>query len=703
MRIQSLTTASMWWRCLLAYGETIALLLASSSMMPSPLAAQQAARDSVSTLRAAVAATDAFLARWRVEWLSSDWDAWRQFQAANGNRLRMSFAAPTMRQHWCVYAWAPPLGLADPSWMRNRIASAAPLPSMICPSWTVENPYYQDASMAIDSAIAPARRDRIFGARDSLLRELAAAAASFPADGWLSGQRVRFMLDQAYREPSYFAAALDVARACRSDEWLCAALTGLVFARQQIPDSAQEAFARARKAATAALQCQMADVTVLMDRGAVPREFAMPTQCAAKVRLAERYWWLADPLWSDAINERRIEHDVRTAMLFLSASLPRSERFDWRVVDGGDAAAQLVTRYGWPSRMVWSAINQGRLVGTPPNHEEIKFRNGVDRFDDAPSPPFTTQEYAADRVHVSPSWTALIDPYSARAVDWQLSAPVGENSSRWWPSEHMRRDRTLVAIEEWQEQYWRRADSVEVAIAARVPTGMIAERGYSADIHAVLVRSPEPASMVTVDRRQLSGDATVHLAGMMPADSAVLSVELIGQGMLHRDARVRFAAETVASLRHFPVGTIALSTPALLRAGGDPGSIRTSKDAAEALLPSTKLRAGDRVGLYWESYGIQSTDVVDMGVQVHRIGEPRRFERIAAWLGVDGQQVVGTQIRWRETGDGSWSLSTGPVSILGRNVVLNLAGLRQGDYVVAITGRTSDGRSATSLRHFSIE
>jgi hypothetical protein len=166
---------------------------------------------------------------------------------------------------------------------------------------------------------------------------------------------------------------------------------------------------------------------------------------------------------------------------------------------------------------------------------------------------------------------------------------------------------------------------------------------------------------------------------------------------------VRFAAETVASLKHFPVGTIALSTPALLRAGGDPGSIRTSKDAAEALLPSTKLRAGDRVGLYWESYGIQSTDVVDMGVQVHRIGEPRRFERIAAWLGVDGQQVVGTQIRWRETGDGSWSLSTGPVSILGRNVVLNLAGLRQGDYVVAITGRTSDGRSATSLRHFSIE
>jgi len=306
---------------------------------------------------------------------------------------------------------------------------------------------------------------------------------------------------------------------------------------------------------------------------------------------------------------------------------------------------------------VWSAINQGRLVGAPPNHEEIKFRNGVDPFADAPTPPFTTQEYAADRVHVSPSWTALIAPYFTRAVDWQLSAPAGENASRWWPSEHMRRDRQLLAIEEWQEQYCRRADAVEVAIAARVPPGMIAERGLSAGIQTVLIRSPEPASMVTVDRRQLSSDATVHLSGMIPADSTVLSVELIGQGTLRRDARVRFAATTVVSLQHFPVGTIALFTPALLRMAGEPGGIRTAKDAAETLLPSTKLRAREPVGLYWESYGIEATVVVDKSVQVHRVGEPRRFERIAARLGVDGKQVMGTELRWRETGAGSRLLS----------------------------------------------
>ncbi len=165
MRIHVLNRAAMWWRCLQAYGKTLALLTVSVLLAPSPLDAQQVARDSVSTRRAAEAATEGFLARWRVEWLSSDWDAWSQFQVANGNRFRMPFAAPTKAQHWCLYAWAPPLGLADPSRLRNRITSAAPLPSMICPSWTVENPYYQDASMAIDSAIAPARRDRIFRAR----------------------------------------------------------------------------------------------------------------------------------------------------------------------------------------------------------------------------------------------------------------------------------------------------------------------------------------------------------------------------------------------------------------------------------------------------------------------------------------------------------------------------------------------------------
>jgi hypothetical protein len=92
--------------------------------------------------------------------------------------------------------------------------------------------------------------------------------------------------------PSHLHGGIEYSvRACRSDEWLCASLAGLAFARQHMPDGAEEAFGRARKAASAALQCQMADVTVLMDRGAVPREFVMPTQCAAKEQLAERYWW----------------------------------------------------------------------------------------------------------------------------------------------------------------------------------------------------------------------------------------------------------------------------------------------------------------------------------------------------------------------------------------------------------------------------
>ena len=213
------------------------------------------------------------------------------------------------------------------------------------------------------------------------------------------------------------------------------------------------------------------------------------------------------------------------------------------------------------------------------------------------------------------------------------------------------------------------------------------------------MRSTAPAVIATVAQRTRA-DSVVRLSGILPVDSLVLSLELIGR--LH-DARVRFAAQSPGPLRNLPRGTVALSTPALLhvRSGAEP--VAHADSAIALLLASTTLRAERRMGLFWESYGFADTEAVDISVQVHRLDTPGRFERITASLGLTDRESSGTEIRWRETRPGTPADSTGPVSIHGRSVLLNLSGLRTGAYVVAVTVRTLDGRSASSVRHFDVE
>lgn len=679
------------------------LLVAATVGWRSALSAQQAPRDSATILRDVMAAETKFLARWRAAWLASDWDAWSAFNRTNSTRNTPVFQGPQLQHLRCVYAWAPPIGIADPARMANRIGSSSALPSLFCPSWTVENPHYADASIVLDSALSPARRDSMARARDSLLTTLADAARELPGSTFIAGQRVRFLLNQAYRATHYSNEALTAARDCRGDDWFCASLVGLVFSHQRRLDSAQAAFARARSRASDTLRCQMAEITALLDRSAVPREFVAPATCGDKHALAERYWWLADGLWSDHVNERRIEHDARTVALLLAASLPRDERFDWAASVGGDAAAQLITRYGWPGRMVWSAVVQSRIVGTPPNQQVIGrgYRNGIDPFESAPSPPFTTQEYPWGRTHLGPSWTALIDPFTARASDWQFTAPPGVERRRWWPSEHMRRERPLIAIEEWQAQTWRRADSLFIALAARAPEPLRGDGFVTPSIHASLIRSTGPSASSVVDDRRGRGDEVLILSGRVPTDSAVLSFELTGLGALRRDARTRFAIAVLPPLKTLNARELALSTPVLLRAG-EPRAVQADTAVAH-MLPSTTIGTDRRIGVFWESYGFADDDTVDIEVRVERLDRPGRFERITASVGLGEREVSGTTIRWREPQPGV--RQAGPINvpaIHSRSMTLNLTGLRPGAFALVVTLRTRDGRTASSLRHLSI-
>jgi hypothetical protein len=693
--------------CLL--GTLSSVLVLPPAVLPAlSTAAPEASRnphrmaDSVQIVERARAVTITFLRTWRHAWLRSDYAQWTALEKSMPRRDNPRYSSLGNYQHWCNYAWKPPVGREAPERRSHLIPSAtAALPSLICPTWSVDALRDADASVVIDSALTVEERRAVVLARDALLTELRSAVSQLPGDGWLRGQYLRFLVDQGFHDTRHHAEALASAKDCRHDPWWCGMLTGYVHARQGQLAEAGKAFTKARDAAPESIRCQLDNVIGLLDRRVVPRGFRPPESCAEHAAFARTLWWLADPFWSDTINERQIEHDVRTTRLLLAASLPVSEHFDWSPTDPTDAVGQLVTRYGWPSKMFWSNVVQSRRAGSPKANEDVRFVTGKDPIEQAPSPPFTTQEYTMGRVHLLPEWIALVDPVRAPASAWQLQAPLESEAWSWWPFEHIKLSRPLFAMTDWQMQQWRRPNHVRLAIATQMPSlrpGLTPRPVDSLTAHLV---AASPLAVRRINERRGSTLQPVVLAGALTFDSSVVSLELRGDGARGIDARVRFGLAAEPPLATLAAGHVAMAQPALL---APYTSSILSLDSIEArLLPSTTLRAQSVVGLYLESYGFAANDSVQFTLQVERLNRPGVFERISVALGAGRGDASGTRIQWTDTRPGdprSVEMQAPPVH--GRYLTLSTAGLRPGDYALTVTMRSARGAEASRSRLFQI-
>ena len=687
-RLRLLTWLTTWRTISLGVAATVTPTMSAWSQPPS--------RDTLAIVQTVMRAEEQFLRAWRTAWLKSDWDAWTALDRSTPRNTNPRYAPEGMQQLWCVYAWKPPVGVESPTRRSRMIPSGtAAVPTLLCPSWVVDPLHTNDASTVLDSALSPARRDSIALQRDSILALIDRAAERLPGDRFLLGQRIRFRVDQAYRDHRRLDEALALAQGCTIDAWWCASLEGFVHARGGRLDSASAAFARARRAAPETLRCQLDNVVSLVDRRVAPLEAdtVRTWDCREHAAFAERLWWLSDPLWSDSINERRVEHDVRTVALLLSAALRTSERFDWTSEADADAAAQLVTRYGWPAIMHWSRLVQSRRVGS----REIRFVHGRDPITAAPSPPFTTQEYAVNRIRVTPSWAALLHPFRATTGDWELTAPADVPFREWWPPEHFRRERPLVALSDWQLGVWRRGDSVLVAAATAPPRAW----HESSRVSAALVASTAPSTFVRVAEGQTTRNEPIRMSGRRAADAALLSLELCSVSAGDGDARVRFALPYDSSL-FAPPARVAISSPVLLMT-----TSRTLPETAEEivplLLPGTVVTEDKSVGLYWETYGLQETDSVETTLQVERLDARGVFERIGVLFSGGRSDLAGTQIRWWTPRPGaSIPSAQGDPASFGRSLAINLSDLRPGQYAITVSVRAADGRSASAYRLFTL-
>ena len=159
---------------------------------------------------------------------------------------------------------------------------------------------YEDTDAAL-----PAEPPRIARARESLLAELERQAAAIPGDGWLTGQRVRYLV-----EAGRLAEAAAVAAACRSAEpgW-CAALAGLALHAGGDTAGADSAFAAAAAQLPDEARCAWLDLTPLLE-GELRKRYRS-ADCAERAALAERVWWLGRPFLASEGNDLRTEHHAR--------------------------------------------------------------------------------------------------------------------------------------------------------------------------------------------------------------------------------------------------------------------------------------------------------------------------------------------------------------------------------------------------------
>ena len=137
-----------------------------------------------------------------------------------------------------------------------------------------------------------------------------------------------------------------------------------------------------------------------------------------------------------------------------------------------------------------------------------------------------------------------------------------------------------------------------------------------------------------------------------------------------------------------------------VRSGGLPDS--DPETALASMLGSTRLRNMQRVGVYWETYGIPSGDSVDVALAVERRDSPNPLRRLGRALHMVGGTSSTVTVRWREPQPGFVTTSLkSPEPIQARNVAIDLSRLVPDKYTLTVSV-TRSGQTASATREFEI-
>ena len=494
-----------------------------------------------------------------------------------------------------------------------------------------------------DEGQPPAEDGRIRERRDELIRALGDAARAAPADRWIAGQLVRYLVEAGRPEDARTYASRDCAA---STEW-CAALTGYAAHAARAFATADSAFERALAAMEPGERCQWLGVSDLLDGESAKRYDGM--DCVARERFFRRAARLGSPLYSVSTTDLFTEHLSRVTRARMAEQSSSPDGVSW-----GDDVKELMTRYGWPR---WYSRS------LPPMGSQLE--------------PSITGHDAGMPYDFFPRLRAIDHSGHIADSDWKLDDP---RATTGYAPAYARTVHDLPS----QLATFRRGDSVVVVAAwdARKDTTLLGR-----ELQATLNIVGDSGAVSRTSRTLPSGTRGSLVRGSMFTaallDSGVVSLELVA-------AEDRRAARRRLGIPARTRNGIELSDVLLYAASSE--LVSQLEQVRDSMLASTKLDTRV-VGAYWEVYGVsQASGPVKFALTVEPfdIGWTRR---LAQRVGLT-DPASGLRLQWEDaprTVDG----------ILARGVRVDLSRLRAGKYRLTLTATTRDG-SATSSREIEV-
>ncbi len=486
----------------------------------------------------------------------------------------------------------------------------------------------------------PPEPPRIAAARAELLATLDDLAALAPADPWIAGQRVRYLVEHGHP-----AQALVVVSACRSVPWWCDALAGFVHHAMGEYGAADRAYARMMERMPEETRCRWNDLDPLLESGAA--EGYGRLGCAQRDSANATLFWLGRPRAGEPGNDLRTEILARRtyAAIMDGATTHHGSRFT-------DDLAELILRYGWAT--AWSrrppsttAPGEVSVVG----HE--------------PHPAYAFLPVAVERNGAGET---------ARAVRYALEAPrVRSRYAPRWAS-------TVTGVRDLMVSGFERGDGTLLVAAFDARTDTLFGGD---DVEAVLGLSPLP------------GEAPVTRRVVAPAGRGAAQVRSRGVGGLLVLEVIDPTSGAVALERRVIPGARAagprLSDLLLFEPGGTLPV--TAEEAGEAAMASGETPPHRRVGVYWEVYGIPDRPEPPLiSVRVLERG-PGFLGRLGRALGLGGEAAP-VEL--------SWPGRTGQAGMSGEAVELDLSRLDPGRYRLVVAVEFAGGERVAAERELSL-
>jgi hypothetical protein len=500
-----------------------------------------------------------------------------------------------------------------------------------------------------DSPLPPNESDRIKETRDRLIAQIDSVGRLHPNDRWVSGQRVRYL-----SEAGRYHEAVQAAQACTSREWWCSALRGFAFHVGGRFEQADSAYESALHLMSEADRCAWRDLKFLLDDNQL--KSYREENCAGRLSLERRIWWLSRPMLSGRGNDARTEYYSRLMMAHFVEAAPSAYAlgfdFDER---------ELTLRYGWP--IAWTRSPGSVPFGGEPSlvgHERT------------PAHPFL------------PARGVLENPASSDSAGWR-SKGIPPVRARYAPV-YARR---LLPLEH-QSGLFRRGDSAMVLVAwsvARDTEMAAAASARQLTAALVLTRGDERDAVI------VRGDSA-RITGALQARSAwgsmLMSVEVAAPGQ-RTLARARYGVRrSDAPQSRIQVSDIVLFEPY----DGMPVS---AEDVLPHMRTSDRIPEGSRVGVFWEAY---NTNPTGEGIEVNITVAPENTSG-GGWL-ARGFRALRRVREALPVSVGMRDVSARGSPVTARAVEVDLSTLTPGRYLLQLELNAGPGNSVTVERTITV-